>query len=329
MKILAVRVGRVGDIVMVTAALQAMLDKWPDAELHVLTSLEGKRVLKGFHPRLTRFILYQRKGIKGLIEKIRVKKLINKTAYDKIFCFELNRSFLKLLDQQNTEIKQLAEEDAVSNYARRCLKLVCQDDDLKERWIYLPVTDEAKKLAWQQLDQHGITDDDFVVGFHPSFSALRKLSFRNRNSRNQRGWPAEYFAKLAEMITDYAQIQSKRIFIIMDLVPEDRVLGESIVKLSGGRVILLIPPLDFERYKAQLQRLNLLLTPNTGPMHIAAAVGTQLVALFAGHDPRDCGPYVPESQYQILRAEDMSQPEQGLAAISTEVVFDMTKKFLP
>lgn len=131
------------------------------------------------------------------------------------------------------------------------------------------------------------------------------------------------------MIADYAETHSKRIFVIMDLVPEDRELGEIIVRLSGNRAILFIPPLNFERYKALLQRMNLLVSPDTGPMHIAAAVGTSLVALFAGHDPRDCGPYVPDSQFRVLRAEDMSHPEQGLAAITSETVFNACKVFLP
>jgi len=44
-KILIVRVGRVGDMVMITAALKAILDEYPQAEIHVLTGADGKRVL--------------------------------------------------------------------------------------------------------------------------------------------------------------------------------------------------------------------------------------------------------------------------------------------
>jgi len=329
MKILAVRVGRAGDILMVTAALKAILDKWPEAELHVLTSLDGKRVLKGFHERLTSLIIYQRKGLKGLLGRRWVKKAINKTVYDQIFCFELNKRFLKLLDKQTAPIRQITQEDSITKYSRRCLKIVCQGDELNDRWLYLPVTEQGRKLAREQLQQRDINDDDFVIGLHPSFSGFRKLSFRNRDARANRGWPAEHFAKLAKMFAEYAETQSRRIFVIMDLTPEDRELGETIVSLSGGRVISFIPPLNFERYKALLQRMDLLVSPNTGPMHIAAAVGTNLVALFAGYDPRDCGPYVPDSQFKVLRAEDMAQPELGLAAISPEAVFEACKAFLP
>lgn len=329
MKILAIRVGRAGDIVMVTPALRAILDKWPDAELHVVTSPDGKRVLKGFHERLSRLIIYQRKGLKGLLEKNRVRKEINQTSYDKVFCFELNPGFLKLVEQQKAELEQITEAATVTNYARRCLQVVCDDTEINNRWLYLPVTDEARSLAKQQLQDKDITDDDFVVGLHPSFSALRKFSFRNRDTRNQKGWPAENFAALARMLSNYGQTCKKRVYVVMDLVPEDRELGEKIVQLSDNKAVLFIPPLNFERYKALLQRMDLLVSPDTGPMHIAAAVGTRLVALFAGHDPRDCGPYVPDEQFTVLRAEDMAEPDQGLAALKPETVFEVCKKYLP
>jgi len=329
MNILAIRVGRSGDIVMLTAALKAILDKWPEAELHVLTSPDGKRVLSGFHARLTKLIIYQRKGLKGLLEKRKVKRQINETSYDKIFCFELNKSFLKLLDRQSAAVSQIESEDSITNYSHRCLKLVCTENELPDHWLYLPVTQQGIQQVQAQLREHGITEDDFVIGLHPSFSGLSKFSLRNREARAKRSWPAEHFAKLAILFAEYAESHARKIFIIMDLVPEDRELGESIARLSGGRVMVLIPPLNFERYKAMLRRMNLLITANTGPMHIAAAFGTNLVALFAGHDPRDCAPYVPDSQFRIIRAEDMPHPESGLAAISPETVFAASKDFLP
>ncbi|MCK5092289.1 MAG: hypothetical protein KAR30_07145, partial [Gammaproteobacteria bacterium] len=117
--------------------------------------------------------------------------------------------------------------------------------------------------------------------------------------------------------------------IIMDLLPDERELGEKIVAASGNRVLLLTPRPDFERYKAVIQRANLLITPNTGPMHIGGAVGTSMVALFAGMSPEDCGPYVPKEQYVALCAEDTDSPELGISAISPTKVFKACREFLP
>ena len=75
--------------------------------------------------------------------------------------------------------------------------------------------------------------------------------------------------------------------------------------------------------------MNLLIAPDTGPAHIAAAVDTNLIALFSGHNPNDCAPYTSTDKLRVLRAENMQNPELGLAAISVEDVFQASKAFLP
>jgi ADP-heptose:LPS heptosyltransferase len=47
---------------------------------------------------------------------------------------------------------------------------------------------------------------------------------------------------------------------------------------------------------ALLTRLSLLVTPDTGPMHLAAALGTPLVALFGPSSPERWGPFSPNAR---------------------------------
>lgn len=100
-------------------------------------------------------------------------------------------------------------------------------------------------------------------------------------------------------------------------------------ELIGDAVTVLSGPPDFERHKALLQKLKLLVTTNSGLMHVAAAVGTPVVALFSGWSPADCGPFVPPGRSAVLRAEDGPRPERGLAAISAEAAFAACVPFLP
>ena len=51
-KILAVRVGRVGDTVMMTPALSALIAYYPDAEITLLLSPVGKLLLQDYHPNI-------------------------------------------------------------------------------------------------------------------------------------------------------------------------------------------------------------------------------------------------------------------------------------
>lgn len=72
---------------------------------------------------------------------------------------------------------------------------------------------------------------------------------------------------------------------IVDRVKSGLGGGLSVIDVSGG--------LDLITLAALLERLDLLITPDTGPMHLAAAVGTPTVALFGPSDPARWGPLSP------------------------------------
>jgi ADP-heptose:LPS heptosyltransferase len=112
--------------------------------------------------------------------------------------------------------------------------------------------------------------------------------------------------------------------IIMDLMPQEADVGGEIVELSGGKVIMLTPPLDFQRYKATLARMNIFVTTDTGPMHIGGTVGANLVALFGGTDPNDSGAYVSAERCQIVQSAS-----DKISDITAQQVFEASKCFLP
>ena len=224
--------------------------------------------------------------------------------------------------------KHILDDDCKNlHYAQRCLKVI--GEEIENKWLYLPVSDTGKEKAQTLLKSTCIAEDSFIVGFHPSFSGMKKSFFRSRKSHHFKEWPVTSFAILANFLCDYAGQYNIRLNIIMDLLPDEKALGEALVEVSGNKVRSLMPPPAFERYKAVMQRMDLLITPDTGPMHIAGAVGTSIVALFSGKSPDDCGPYVPPEQYVTLRAEETNEPDKGIAAISPQVVFDACKRFLP
>lgn len=328
-KILVVRVGRVGDMVMITAAMNAILENFPQAEIHVLTGADGKRVLNNFDPRVTQFYLYNRKSLNTVLQRYKITKLIGIENYTHIFCFETNPSYLKLFSRSSASIHVNQNCTQDKNYAWHCLQTVNRvTGHATNNWVSLKVNDTAKQKSVEILNQYNIDKDAFIIGIHPSFSGLKKFKFRSKRSLHERGWPDENWAELARSLKQYGNDNSIKIQVIMDLLEEDRALGERIVKLSNNSVTMIIPPMNFERYKATLQSMNLLITPNTGPMHVAGAVGTKMVALFAVESPNNSGPYIAPEQYIPLSAEDMKNPELGLAAISVEDVFTACKSFI-
>ena len=133
---------------------------------------------------------------------------------------------------------------------------------------------------------------------------------------------------LARILDARARSLGLPLQILIDALPGERSLIDPIIRDSGGLVTLLAAPPDFERYKGVLQELDILVTPNTGPMHIAAAVGTPVVGLFSGWSAADCGPFVPPERFVALQAADRGGGGSGLAAITPEQVAEAVFRLL-
>lgn len=304
---------------MVLPALRRVFDRFPAAQVDVLTSPDGVRVLKGFHPRLGALMVQRKSGIRA---RVRLRRLVTNGDYDHIFCFETHPRFQKLSGMTRAQVTLLpAALDRPMHYAQRCLLAVDPAGGSEPQVPYLGIQDRGATEAAALLAESGIGDETLLVGLHPTCSSSRKRFWRGRGTRHNKEWPAEHFAALADRLFAYAGERGVDLRVLMDLLPDEREYGERIVAASGGRVLLQTPPPDFERYKAVLRRMDVLVTPDTGPMHLAAALGTPLVALFAGKNPADCGPFAPAEQYRVLRAEDMPGAEQGIRAIPPEAVF--------
>ncbi|MCW9023526.1 MAG: glycosyltransferase family 9 protein [Gammaproteobacteria bacterium] len=316
---------------MITAALSAIFKCYPSAKVDVISGVDGKRVLKNYHPNLNFIYIYDRKDWLAFLKKKQLASEIEKNQYDLVFNFELNPSFQKFYNHTDAKSYELDRSEPELHYSQRCLNVVVRalGHDIAHEWAWLPVTEEARKKAQNLLKDSDITEDTFVIGIHPSFSGLKKASFRDKSQNYLREWSAGNFARTAVMLNEYIISNKLDCKIIMDLLPEERELGERIVKESNGAVILFTPEPDFERYKAMIERMDLLLVPNTGPMHIAAAVNTPIVALFSGLKVEDCGPFMPAEKFIALKSEDCSQPELGISAITPEQVFSACKPFLP
>lgn len=320
--ILVVRVGRLGDMIMITAALRALLDKFPDARVDILTSADGNRVLRDYDPRIGQLIHYDRRHLIPFWHRRQLTQQIQAANYDYIYCFETNPSFAALWTHTSAKTYSLHRDpNIIQNYAQDCLELVLpKPATTNSYWINLTVTESGREQLQAVLKQAGIPSAAILVGLHPSFSGLAKNPLRRGKHAKHKIWPAQHWADLAHQLIQYGEQMGRPIVPIIDLLPEEARLGQTINRLCGQRILILTEPPNFARYQAYLERLDLLVSPDTGPMHLAAALNTPVVALFSGKDPRDCGPFAPPENYRILRAEDGENPGAGLAGITPEVV---------
>ncbi|MGD2054577.1 MAG: glycosyltransferase family 9 protein [Gammaproteobacteria bacterium] len=321
MRILAVRVGRVGDTVMMTPALNAILQCYPQAEITILTSPEGKLLLSDFHPNIKQLWTWDRHGFfKSLSDKRRLLSDIHKSQFDKIYCFDTSNRIASLFDGTEAEFHWFHSAPEPAHTARYYLDLVASTCDVPVEGLYnyLPVDNNYRSDIDHELAELDIHKEDFVVMMHPTFSGYSKLGLRKRKARIRKLWPAEYYGQLGRRLSQQ-QLNGRRIRPLIALLPSEMPLGRKIVALSDHTITLLQSQPAFGRYKAMIDRANLLLTPDSGPMHIASALNTRIVAFFSMKDPGDCGPYMEPSRFTILRSDD---PVKGIATIDVNTVYE-------
>jgi heptosyltransferase-1 len=100
-------------------------------------------------------------------------------------------------------------------------------------------------------------------------------------------WPIEHFM---ETVGRLAKTHPDARFAILG-GPSDQILGETIVRAAPVRCLDLTGRTSLPEMVEWVRRCELTVTNDTGPMHVAAALGKPVVALFGPTEPRRTGPY--------------------------------------
>jgi heptosyltransferase I len=100
-------------------------------------------------------------------------------------------------------------------------------------------------------------------------------------------WPVEAFAELVPLL---ASSNPGLRFAILGGV-EDRSLGGIIARADPVRCLDLTGRLSLPEMVEWIRLSELMISNDTGPMHVAAALGTRVIALFGPTEPRRTGPY--------------------------------------
>ena len=100
-------------------------------------------------------------------------------------------------------------------------------------------------------------------------------------------WPVEYFAELVRLL---AQKSPDARFTVLGSA-EDQPLGEIISRVEPERCFNLCGQTSLPEMIEWIRLCDLMITNDTGPMHVASALGKPLVALFGPTEPRRTGPY--------------------------------------
>jgi heptosyltransferase-1 len=143
-------------------------------------------------------------------------------------------------------------------------------------------------------------------------------------------WPAGRYGEVARALSPGG------LKVLVNAGPGEEWLAREVATASEGAAQVISSSLS--QLLALIRRASLFVGGDTGPLHLAAACGTPVVAIYGPTNPARNGPYAPggdASRIAVLRSAESqttharrSQPEAGLMQITTEQVIAAAHKLL-
>lgn len=126
---------------------------------------------------------------------------------------------------------------------------------------------------------------------HPRAGRLIVLHPGSGDHFSGRRWPVERYARLARGLADRNDVR-----LVVTGLPDERRLVQALLHEGPPGTLDLCGALDAPALLALLARAELLVTNDTGPLHLADALGTPCVALYGPNTPHRYGPRGPRSR---------------------------------
>ena len=138
-------------------------------------------------------------------------------------------------------------------------------------------------------------------------------------------WPAERYGQVATQLTDYGMKS------VINFGPGEENVANAVKAASNGAAETFTGSLT--RLIALTRRARLFIGGDTGPMHLAAALGVPVVAVFGPTDPARNGPYdvrniVLRSSTSLTSYKHVAEADQGLLEISSQQVVTAAHRLL-
>lgn len=313
-KILLIKLSAVGDVVHTLPVLNKLRRRYPNAQIDWLVTPAIGELLR-HHPALNNVIDFSRRSgappWAALAGYARLARSLRAAAYD--LAIDLHSQ----------------SRSAVLAYATRAPVRIGFDRERREVWANSRyVTSDFRKHAWQGAREgawlfytHHIplpTMDVHVIDHYQSVGALlgfasgpTDFSFRipltarerveallgergvgaarpviiaPRGNWETKRWPDESSAELARHFMQRGQP------VVLVGAPRERAVGESIARLAPG-IVDLTGETTLSELAALIDRAALCIAHDSGPLHLAVALGRPVVALFGPSDPVWAGPY--------------------------------------
>jgi lipopolysaccharide heptosyltransferase I len=323
-RILIVRLSAIGDVIHGIPVLCALREAIPQAFIGWVVEGTAADLLEG-HPALDELIRVPRGWLKSPRVVWRLRQQLQRHRFD------------------TTMDLQCLTKSAIAAWlsgAPRRIGKAGEDGRELSRWFHNELVDvgggHVIEHYLEMLRVFGIesptvrfdlpelaADARMADGFlRDSGLAARRFAVLNPGAGwPSKIWPPERYGELARALVESRGLPSVAVWGGREELP----LAESIVAASNGHACL-VPPTSMTQLAAVCRRAAVFIGSDTGPMHLAVAVGTPTISLHGPSRAEWCGAYGPNNVRLQVRYEAGSSHERRTAddsamrAITVDIV---------
>lgn len=318
MNILIVKMSAIGDVIHTLPALNSIRNHFPDAHINWLVEEAAADLVVG-HEALDRVIvskrkqwvrqLFSRSFLTGAANILTFVQELRDTRYDIIIDFQgllksgamvmlakgdMKAGFDRGMDHAeysylfyNRRIPPISME--IHALKRGLMMLEALGIPTKRVEYKLPVSSDDHKTIAVMLEEREIDPERRLVCINPQATWKTKL------------WDNRLFAELSDALQERYGVQ-----VVFTGGPYDGSAIDTIMAITVRPCVSLAGLTTLKTLAALYQRADLLITTDTGPMHLGAAAGTRVVAIFGSTAPWRTGPY--GSNHGIVRSNIACSP---------------------
>lgn len=297
-RILIINVNWLGDVLFSTPFIRAIRKHYPDAFISCMAVPRCKEILEG-NPNLNELIIFDEEGKhSSLFGKLQLASFLRSKKFDEAYLLHrsLTRTLItalakipkrigyhtkkrKLFLTHNIDLPKdsLHRTEYFLNIAREMG--IAVDKDGYD--FFIPAEDE--KYVDNFLKDEGISKGTPFVVLNPGANWLLKR------------WPFENYARLGDLIHDKFGYK-----IIITGAQKDLKLAQDIASSMNNPPVIACGKITLKQLGVLFKRAKLVITNDTGPLHIAIAVGTRVISLFGPTSSQITGPYGP-GRYSVLQ----------------------------
>ena len=291
----------IGDAVMCEPAVQGLRSLFPEAELAMLAKPAVAELFLS-HPGLHSVLVYDdEKAHAGISGKWSLAGMLRRHRFDLAVLFQnaFEAAFLTWLAgiprrygyATDGRVFFLTEPVAVPNGPVPVHQVEYYWNLLQPLGLAggaplpsLLVSADEKRTVDVRLVSAGINPSDLIIGINPgsTYGSAKR-------------WSSDRFAEVARRIVRrLEQTESAHVAVVILGAKGEESLGKDIAAQLGGRSVVLSGATSIRELMAVVKRCRLLMTNDTGPMHVAAAFGVPVVAVFGPTNWRTTYPYGQE-----------------------------------